>query len=170
MVYFKIWMFCPRKTAIKTCLISVLKILSRKNRFALLSGKLDSAIEFVISAIRENLTLSSQDTINGCFWHAHEGCRYFVFPKSNQEFWKKKFERNKERDGENLRFYQDKCWRVCFVWECAIRGKNSRQKIEAVKDQIIQWLEEPGEPFLEIKENPLQPSLSASAHSSPHCH
>ena len=29
--------------------------------------------------------------INGCFWHAHENCSYFVFPKSNQEFWKKKF-------------------------------------------------------------------------------
>ena len=108
--------------------------------------------------------------INGCFWHAHEGCRYFVFPKSNQEFWKKKFVRNKERDGENLRFYQDQCWRVCFVWECAIRGKNSRQKIEAVKDQIIQWLEEPGEPFLEIRESPLQPSLSALAHSSHRFH
>lgn len=158
MVYLKIWMFYPRKTAIKTCLISVLKILSRKNRFALLSGKLDSAIEFVINDIRENLTLSSHRYyaavfINGCFWHAHEGCRYFVFPKSNQEFWKKKLERNKERDAENLKFYQDKCWRVCFVWECAIRGKNSRQKIEAVKDQIIQWLEESGEPFLEIMEN-----------------
>ena len=89
----------------------------------------------------------------------HEGCRYFVFPNSNQEFWKKKFERHKERDAKNLRFYQDQCWRICFVWECAIRGKNSRQKIEAVKDQIIQWLEEPGEPFLEIKESPLQPSL-----------
>ena len=67
--------------------------------------------------------------INGCFWHAHENCRYFVFPKSNQDFWQKKFERNKERDGD----YQDKCWRICFVWECAIRGKNSRQKIESVK-------------------------------------
>ena len=45
--------------------------------------------------------------INGCFWHAHEGCSQFRFPKSNQEFWKKKFERNKERDAENLKFYQD---------------------------------------------------------------
>lgn len=82
-----------------------------------------------------------------------------LFPKSNQEFWKKKFERNKERDAENLRFYQDQCWRVCFVWECAIRGKNSRQKIESVKDQIMQWLEEPGEPFLKIRDSSLQPSL-----------
>ena len=92
--------------------------------------------------------------INGCFWHAHENCRYFVFPKSNQEFWKKKFDRNRERDSEVLKFYHDQCWRVCVVWECAIRGKDSRKKIENVKDQIILWLEESAEPFLEIREFP----------------
>ncbi|MBQ5382891.1 MAG: DNA mismatch endonuclease Vsr [Treponema sp.] len=89
--------------------------------------------------------------INGCFWHAHENCRYFSMPKTNLRFWKKKFRRNKERDAENLKYYQDKCWRVCFVWECAIRGKKTRQKIERVKDEIIRWLEEPDEAFLEIR-------------------
>lgn len=72
-------------------------------------------------------------------------------PKSNQEFWKNKLQRNKERDAENLKYYQEKYWRICFVWECAIRGKNSKQKIEQVTNQIIQWLEEPEESFLEIK-------------------
>ena len=67
--------------------------------------------------------------INGCFWHAHEGCRYFVFPKSNQDFWKKKFERNKERDGENLRFYQDQCWRVCLVWNVQSAVKTPDRKL-----------------------------------------
>lgn len=89
--------------------------------------------------------------INGCFWHAHEGCRYFVFPKSNKDFWKKKLERNKARDTENLTYFKNKCWRICVVWECAIRGKTSRQKIEKVTEQIIQWLEIPEEMFLEIK-------------------
>lgn len=117
--------------------------------------------------------------INGCFWHAHgwtpqqdstastlaggtdaanvsnresgEACRYFRFPRSNQAFWKKKFTRNKERDAATIRYYQDQCWRVCLVWECSIRGKNSRLKIERVTDQIIQWLEVPEEAFLEIK-------------------
>ena len=89
--------------------------------------------------------------INGCFWHAHENCKYFVFPKSNKEFWEKKFQRNKERDAENIKYFQEQCWRVCIVWECAIRGKKSRLKIEKVKDQIIQWLEKPEENFLEIK-------------------
>ena len=89
--------------------------------------------------------------INGCFWHAHENCRYFVFPKSNTAFWQKKFTRNKERDIENLRYYQEQCWRICVVWECAIRGKKIRRKIENVADRISLWLEEAVEPFLEIR-------------------
>mgnify|MGYP002591532837 CR=1 FL=1 len=28
--------------------------------------------------------------VNGCFWHGHEGCRYFRLPKSNVDFWKNK--------------------------------------------------------------------------------
>ena len=89
--------------------------------------------------------------INGCFWHAHDRCEYFRFPRSNQDFWRKKFSRNKERDAETIKYYQDQCWRICVVWECAIRGKNSRRKKEKVTEQIIQWLEESGEPFLEIR-------------------
>ena len=89
--------------------------------------------------------------INGCFWHAHENCTYFRFPKSNQDFWRKKFSRNKERDAENISYYREQCWRICVVWECAIRGKKSKKKIEKVTGEIIQWLEEPQEAFLEIK-------------------
>lgn len=36
--------------------------------------------------------------INGCFWHAHEGCGYFKVPDSNIEYWNSKFERNRRRD------------------------------------------------------------------------
>lgn len=39
--------------------------------------------------------------INGCFWHGHDGCKYFVMPKTRTEFWQAKIERNKERDSEN---------------------------------------------------------------------
>ena len=24
--------------------------------------------------------------VNGCFWHKHEGCKYFVWPQNNKEF------------------------------------------------------------------------------------
>ena len=41
--------------------------------------------------------------VNGCFWHGHEGCRYYVMPKTNTEFWKAKIERNRTRDAEEQR-------------------------------------------------------------------
>ena len=28
--------------------------------------------------------------VNGCFWHGHQGCKYFVLPKTNVEFWVRK--------------------------------------------------------------------------------
>ena len=36
--------------------------------------------------------------VNGCFWHGHEGCKYYVVPKSNTGFWMEKIRRNRERD------------------------------------------------------------------------
>lgn len=36
--------------------------------------------------------------INGCFWHGHEGCKYFVVPKTRTEWWIDKIQKNKERD------------------------------------------------------------------------
>lgn len=38
--------------------------------------------------------------VNGCFWHGHQGCKYFVLPKTNVEFWNEKIERNRSRDVE----------------------------------------------------------------------
>lgn len=32
--------------------------------------------------------------VNGCFWHGHEGCKYFVWPKSNADFWEEKITGN----------------------------------------------------------------------------
>ena len=89
--------------------------------------------------------------INGCFWHAHADCRYFRFPSSNQSFWIRKFMHNKSRDERNIREYQERSWRICVIWECAIRGAHARRKIDEVTAKVIHWLEEDGDPFLEIR-------------------
>ena len=36
--------------------------------------------------------------VNGCFWHGHQNCRYFVMPKSNTEYWESKISNNIARD------------------------------------------------------------------------
>ncbi len=65
--------------------------------------------------------------VNGCFWHGHEGCKYFRLPKSNVEFWKEKIERNIERDKESMQALFDLGWKVVRIWECELRNKAKRE-------------------------------------------
>lgn len=66
--------------------------------------------------------------INGCFWHGHEGCKYFRLPKSNVDFWREKIERNIERDRESMQALFDLGWKVIRVWECELRNKANREE------------------------------------------
>lgn len=66
--------------------------------------------------------------VNGCFWHGHEGCKYFRLPKSNVEFWREKIERNIERDRESMKALFDLGWKVIRVWECELRNKANREE------------------------------------------
>ena len=59
--------------------------------------------------------------INGCFWHQHSGCRYAAIPKSNQEYWIPKLQRNVERDKTNIEKLTQNGWKVITVWECELR-------------------------------------------------
>ena len=61
--------------------------------------------------------------VNGCFWHRHEGCQYFVVPKTNTEFWVNKINRNVERDKENISKLEADGWNVITVWECELKPK-----------------------------------------------
>ena len=62
--------------------------------------------------------------INGCFWHMHEGCKFFVLPDNNAEFWKNKFNENKNRD--KIKEEQLIClgWKVLVIWECELKKQN----------------------------------------------
>jgi DNA mismatch endonuclease (patch repair protein) len=59
--------------------------------------------------------------VNGCFWHGHEGCKYFRLPKTNTDFWEKKINRNKERDKEEQRQLAKMGWHCITVWECELK-------------------------------------------------
>ena len=65
--------------------------------------------------------------INGCFWHGHEGCKYYRLPKSNIEFWQAKITRNKERDAFDVSVLEAKGWKVLTVWECELRTIAQRE-------------------------------------------
>ena len=60
--------------------------------------------------------------VNGCFWHGHEGCKYFRLPLSNQDYWSSKIERNIARDRESQARLEVMGWRVIVVWECELKA------------------------------------------------
>lgn len=76
--------------------------------------------------------------VNGCFWHAHKGCKWFVPPKSNSEFWQKKFAYNVERDKKNYKKLEEMGWKVIIVWECEIRHGDSMKRLKNLEKEIQQ--------------------------------
>ena len=71
--------------------------------------------------------------VNGCFWHGHKRCRYATRPKSNQEFWDAKIERNRHRDEVTSAHLEALGWHVIVVWECELRRKEG---LEARLDEL----------------------------------
>lgn len=57
--------------------------------------------------------------IDSCFFH---GCpKHGNMPKSNQNYWRRKLERNKERDREVTDYYLSKGWNIKRIWEHEIK-------------------------------------------------
>lgn len=70
--------------------------------------------------------------VNGCFWHGHEGCRYFVWPKNNADFWENKIMGNVERDKKNRLELEAAGWKVITVWECGLKSKVRQKTLESL--------------------------------------
>lgn len=77
--------------------------------------------------------------VHGCFWHRHD-CRHFSWPKSRAEFWKNKLEANHRRDIDALYILNDAGWRTLVVWECAVRGKSTKD-ISMVAEMAAHFIE-----------------------------
>jgi DNA mismatch endonuclease (patch repair protein) len=65
--------------------------------------------------------------IHGCFWHGHEGCKYFNIPNTHSKWWHSKISANKKRDLINQQKLCDANWRVINIYSCQLK-KNSLQK------------------------------------------
>jgi DNA mismatch endonuclease, patch repair protein len=74
--------------------------------------------------------------INGCFWHGHSGCRYYVMPKTRSEWWNAKLTRNKERDDENYSALRIMGWKVICIWECDLK----KNKIDKTLGRLVKQL------------------------------
>ena len=70
--------------------------------------------------------------VNGCFWHKHEGCKYFVVPKTRTEFWMNKVNRNQERDIEVKKKLASMGWHSITIWECELKPNKKDATLQSL--------------------------------------
>lgn len=71
--------------------------------------------------------------VHGCFWHAHQDCRFFRVPATRTDFWQAKLAGNAARDARSVQSLLYAGWRVATVWECAVRARTSL-------DPLVEWI------------------------------
>lgn len=67
--------------------------------------------------------------VNGCFWHMH-GCKFFVWPKDNADFWRSKLSANSERDKREYDELRNLGWNVIVIWECQLKKTNAEETLK----------------------------------------
>lgn len=74
--------------------------------------------------------------VNGCFWHRHD-CPRFVWPSSNEEYWRHKINGNVERDKKNYALLENQGWQVLVIWECQLKKDKAETVLSELYSNII---------------------------------
>ena len=73
--------------------------------------------------------------VHGCFWHQHRGCLKAKRPRTNEEFWNEKLDRNIARDQENYHDLVLRDWECLVIWEC--QTLDSNDLVERLRSFLI---------------------------------
>ena len=75
--------------------------------------------------------------VNGCFWHGHKRCKYFVIPKTRTEWWLDKINTNTLRDRQRSKDLVNDGWKVMVVWECQLKPDRIEETIRSLIRNIL---------------------------------
>jgi DNA mismatch endonuclease, patch repair protein len=70
--------------------------------------------------------------VHRCFWHGHEGCPYFVIPKTRTEWWTGKLNKNRENDEKARNQLIAQGWKVVLIWECELKRFNMNHTLNTL--------------------------------------
>lgn len=101
-------------------------LFSKGYRFRLYDKKLPGKPDLVLPKYRTVIF------VQGCFWHGHENCRYFVVPKTRTKFWLDKIESNKQRDLKNFSQLKTGGWNVLTVFECELKAQKQEKTLNKI--------------------------------------
>jgi DNA mismatch endonuclease, patch repair protein len=88
---------------------------------------------------RPDIVLPKYNTvifIHGCFWHGHEGCKYYVVPRTKTEWWLNKINLNIANDKKSLQALGDTGWNVLHIWECELKKNNIESTLQKIMKRL----------------------------------
>ena len=68
--------------------------------------------------------------VHGCFFHGHDGCRYFVVPKTRTDWWLDKINGNKRRDAQHEAKLVADGWKIITIFECELKPKTKEATLQ----------------------------------------
>ena len=74
--------------------------------------------------------------VHGCFWHGHEGCKYYVVPKTRREWWLEKIGNNAIKDIKAEEYLIHKGWKILKVWECELKKNVKEESLERILKEV----------------------------------
>jgi len=74
--------------------------------------------------------------INGCFWHGHENCKYYVIPKTRTEWWLDKINHTKQRESENFLQLSESGWKIVTIFECQLKTDKLNNTLIKLLDEL----------------------------------
>ena len=75
--------------------------------------------------------------VHGCFWHGHEGCKYYVVPKTKTEWWLNKINGNIANDKKTIRALKKQGWKAINVWECELKKDKLDKSLANLPGKVL---------------------------------
>ncbi|GAO44136.1 very short patch repair endonuclease [Flavihumibacter petaseus] len=101
-------------------------------RFRLHSKKLPGKPDIVLPKYKTVIM------INGCFWHGHINCKYFVVPKTRSDWWLDKINNNISRDAYVEKSLNQLGWKVIKIWECQLKTEKLQETLKSIVHRLVQ--------------------------------
>jgi DNA mismatch endonuclease (patch repair protein) len=74
--------------------------------------------------------------IQGCFWHGHGNCKYFVVPKTRTGWWLNKINTNQANDAKAIKALKKAGWKIILVWECGLKPAKMEKTLLSLLKKI----------------------------------
>ena len=74
--------------------------------------------------------------INGCFWHGHKNCKYFVVPKTRTDWWLNKINGNIANDAKAIKALKKLGWEIIIIWECRLKPKAFHKTLSKLLNKL----------------------------------